>query len=87
MQRFLISYDISSNKSRRTAAKILKNVGERIQRSVYIVEGTEKEIERINQQISELLEENDSLLVLPCCASCWEKAMFAQMEKDLLLVA
>ena len=87
MQRFLISYDISNNKSRRTAAKILKNVGERIQRSVYIIESTEKGVEHITQQISGLLEENDSLLVLPCCASCWEKALFAQMEKDILLVA
>ena len=87
MQRFLISYDISSNKSRRYAAKILKNIGERIQRSVYIVESTEKGIEHINNQISELLEDNDSLLVLPCCASCWDKALFARMEKDILLVA
>ena len=87
MQRFLISYDISSNKSRRYAAKILKNVGERIQRSVYLVEGTEKEIESVYNKISDLLEENDSLLVLPCCASCWDKALFARMEKDILLVA
>ena len=86
MRRFLISYDISNNKSRKTAANLLLDLGERIQRSVYIIEATENALNSLSSKITDLLEDTDSLLILPCCHACWEKARFAHAKKSIIIV-
>lgn len=58
--------------------RLLENCGIRLQRSVFMVRlsaGGKKRLEAIAR---DKLEDGDSLLILPCCAACLDKARLAE---------
>lgn len=87
MNRYLLSYDISSNSIRGKAYRFLKKKGLRIQKSVFLVEGTTKQLEKIQNYLVDLLDENDSLLILPCCDNCYARAILTGKQNELSFVA
>lgn len=74
MQHYLISYDISANKSRNKAFKLLKKNADAIQKSVFIYEGSVSDLTDLEYELQSLLDDNDSLFILPCCRSCFASA-------------
>ena len=87
MERCLVAYDITGNNRRRKVANILEHVGTRIQRSVYWVEGTSRQLAILENDIAELLEDDDELLFLPCCATCFTRAHSTSCRRELSYVA
>lgn len=68
---FVISYDIPENRRRLRVSKALKNVGERVQKSVFEVHIEARRLKSIINHIQELTEpEEDSVRFYPTCAAC-----------------
>lgn len=74
MQRCLIAYDVASTQARSAIARKLEKAGRRLQKSVFIVECGEGRLLRLERELQDLLEDGDSLLVLPLCATCQKRA-------------
>lgn len=72
-QWHLISYDIRDPKRLRRAAKAILGRGERVQYSVYRCHLTKVELEKLLWQMSQFLDEEDSLLVIGLCKNCVKK--------------
>lgn len=72
---YVISYDISSNRLRNKAAKILEAYGTRVQYSVFECELSEKQYRDIYISLFELLkeEEDAGVLIYPFCKGCKKK--------------
>lgn len=60
---FVIVYDVESNRVRRKVIRELNGWGNRVQKSVFEVYIPIGELERMNERISKLLENNDSYRV------------------------
>ncbi len=76
----LIAYDVHSNSVRQHLSKKLKRKGTRLQKSVFVVKLSSAEVHELKEWVQTQMEDGDSFLILPCCASCLRKARFA--EKD-----
>ncbi|MBN9890541.1 CRISPR-associated endonuclease Cas2 [Salipiger abyssi] len=59
----VFTYDISRNKIRRKAAKILEDEASRVQKSVFEVRMTEARAAAVSQRVAALLDPGDSLRV------------------------
>lgn len=71
---YVIAYDISDNRRRLKAAKLLDSLGFRVQGSVFEGYLTNQEIERLIRSLKRVLDlETDSLRLYPLCESCREK--------------
>jgi CRISPR-associated protein Cas2 len=68
-----MSYDVRDPKRLRRVAKTLEGYGERIQYSVFRVRATSAKLEKLKWQLSEILESEDNLLVIPLCDGCAAK--------------
>lgn len=67
----VISYDIECDRVRTRLSKKLKDFGPRVQKSVFEVDITEKEIERLHEVIKKVkLNKNDSIRIYQLCSSC-----------------
>ena len=78
MDHYLVAYDIHSDTLRRNMGRLLESSGTRLQRSVFVVQLSDREKKQLEAFVREKLEEDDSLLILPCCASCLNKARLAE---------
>ena len=87
MPRYVIAYDISSPRTRRKVVNILERHGDRLQRSVYIVDVSKASIDILERKILDLLEENDSMLFIPCCIKCFRDARIHSSLAPLAVVA
>ena len=67
---WLISYDISSNAQRARAATALAGYGRRVLLSVFEVPGGWQRGAQAAAAAEALLDEGDSLLVVPLCPRC-----------------
>lgn len=72
-QWYLISYDVRDPGRLRRAAKAILGRGERVQYSVYRCRLTKVELEKLLWQMSQFLEEEDSLLIIGLCKGCVSK--------------
>ena len=70
---YLVCYDIRHPKRLRKTAKLLEGYGERIQYSIFRVRITEHKLQKLRWELSEILFEDDSLLVIPICTRCGSK--------------
>ena len=59
----VFSYDISSNKARRKAAKLLEDAASRVQKSVFETRMTHQKAAAVAQRVAALLGPGDSLRV------------------------
>jgi CRISPR-associated endonuclease Cas2 len=75
-QRYLLLYDISSNKTNYRLNKALDQYNkERIQKSLFELILEESEYKRIIHEISEIIDwETDKVLLIPLCEEDWGKA-------------
>ena len=74
-QKYVISYDISSNKIRNKVASELTNYGKRVQYSVFECTLTTEKFRVLYQKLLSLCcgEESDSIRIYLLCESCTKK--------------
>lgn len=74
MKKWLIIYDISSERRLPKVARVLCEYGVRVQKSVFEFEGNGKEINRIRGRIREVIKEDEDFVVyFNICESDWQK--------------
>lgn len=69
---WLICYDVRDPKRLRRAAKRLEGYGQRMQFSVFRCWLTPARLQQLRWELTELLEPEDDVLVIPLCARCVE---------------
>lgn len=67
---WLICYDVRDPKRLRLAAKKLEGCGRRMQYSVFRCWMTRRQMEQLRWELTELLESEDDVLMIPLCDSC-----------------
>lgn len=73
---YLISYDISNNKTRGRVASLLKDFGLRWQLSVFLCLLSKREMKVLRQKIEELVtQKKDSILYIPLYQDTLKKIM------------
>ena len=68
--RYIIAYDVQSNRMRRKLAKLLEGYGERMQLSVFEAELSRDELAELLARSEEWIAPGDSLRAYATCASC-----------------
>lgn len=69
---WLICYDVYDLKRLRRCAKHMEGYGERIQYSVFRCWLTQRQMEQLRWELTELLDPADDVLMIPLCGSCVE---------------
>ncbi len=67
---WLVCYDVRDAERLRKTARHLEGYGERMQYSVFRVWLTPREAERLRWELTELLEPEDDVLLIPLCGVC-----------------
>jgi CRISPR-associated protein Cas2 len=67
---WLVCYDVRDEKRLRRTAKHMEGYGERVQYSVFRCWLTVREAERLRWELTQLLEAEDDVLLIPLCARC-----------------
>jgi CRISPR-associated protein Cas2 len=67
---WLVCYDVRDAKRLRKAAKLMEGYGERMQYSVFRCWLTSREMERLRWELTQLLEAEDDVLLIPLCSRC-----------------
>jgi len=67
---YLVSYDVRQPKRLRRIAKTLEGYGSRIQYSVFRCRLQLRQLERMQWELSKILEPDDDLLVIGLCDAC-----------------
>jgi CRISPR-associated protein Cas2 len=67
---WLACYDVRDPERLRKTAKHLEGYGERMQYSVFRCWLTRLEMERLRWELTEILQPEDDLLLIPVCAGC-----------------
>ncbi len=70
---YLVSYDIRDDKRLRRVAKHLEGFGARIQYSVFRCRLTQRQIERLKWELTEIMDKDDNLLVIGICWKCAQR--------------
>lgn len=66
------TYDISADSRRSRVAALLQGWGDRVQRSVYVLDITAETLEQIRGRCAGIMDlDVDSLYFMPMCATCW----------------
>lgn len=88
MPRYLIAYDITLPRTRsRVVSRLERQGATRLQKSVFLLEGTSAALARLEASLLAVLEDTDSLLLIPCCDACFAAARQSGPEPPLTLVA
>lgn len=69
----LITYDVRDPKRLKQVAKKLESYGTRIQYSVFRVRVDNQGLEKLHWELSQIMDKEDDLLVIPLCCNCAEK--------------
>ncbi len=80
----LIAYDVRNNNDRAKISARLQAFGNRIQRSVFLVNIDDKELDELLESVKPFLDHDvDSLVVVRQCCNCWEKMVWhGQVKVD-----
>jgi CRISPR-associated protein Cas2 len=70
---WIVSYDISDPKRLRKVAKFLEGYGERIQHSIFRVQASDRDIEKIKFELTKRIAKEDSVFYLRFCDSCAQR--------------
>ena len=71
---YLISYDISSDRTRTRVAHLLEGYGERVQFSVFEVWLDDRERAKLRARLAKAVAEEGSVRLYGLCATCRERA-------------
>jgi CRISPR-associated protein Cas2 len=69
---WLVSYDVHDPKRLRKCAKHMEGYGHRVQYSVFRCWLTKVEVERLRWELTQKLEPDDEVLLIPLCGNCVE---------------
>lgn len=85
-QKYIISYDITSNKIRNKVACELENYGRRVQYSVFECELTEARYQKLYANLLVLCNETekDSIRIYSLCEKCEKKIVTIGIQKENL---
>lgn len=64
MRRYLIAYDIPDDRRRSSIAKILESFGDRIQYSVFVVDATPVNLEKLKGRLRDRVKLSDDSVLL-----------------------
>ncbi len=67
---YLVSYDVRNPKRLQKTAKHLKGYGRRLQYSVFRCKLSLRQLERLQWELSKILEKDDDILILGLCKNC-----------------
>jgi CRISPR-associated protein Cas2 len=67
---WLVCYDIHDPERLRKGAKHLEGYGERMQYSVFRCWMTDRQMQQLRWELTELLAAEDNVLIIPLCARC-----------------
>jgi len=67
---WLVCYDVYDPARLRKCAKHMESYGERMQYSVFRCWMTQREMERLRWELTELLDVADDVLLIPLCPGC-----------------
>jgi CRISPR-associated protein Cas2 len=67
---WLVCYDVHDPKRLRKVAKHMEGYGERMQYSVFRCWMTPRDAQRLRWELTELLDPEDDVLVIPLCSQC-----------------
>ena len=71
---YLVSYDIPDDRRRTRIAKILKDFGNRVQKSVFECLLEKREFNRLVERLEKSIDEKeDSVRIYELCSECQEK--------------
>ena len=66
------TYDISADSRRSRVAALLQSWGDRVQRSVYVLDITAETLDQIRARCAGIMDlDVDSRYFMPMCATCW----------------
>ncbi|MGI6454162.1 MAG: CRISPR-associated endonuclease Cas2 [bacterium] len=74
-QWYLVGYDVCDPKRLRKTARLMEGYGHRIQYSIFQVQATAKQIERLRWELSQILKDEDHLLIIGLCRHCVENVI------------
>ena len=84
----LICYDISHDTTRARVAATLQQIGDRIQRSVFICTTEPDELPATEARLRGLIDpDTDAIHLVPLCGTCWDKVVVigqATVQPDCL---
>jgi CRISPR-associated protein Cas2 len=67
------AYDVSHDDRRSRLAAVLQSMGDRVQRSVFVLSVTEEDLGHLTAKAMEILDhDHDSLYLFSQCHRCWE---------------
>ncbi|MGN0909158.1 MAG: CRISPR-associated endonuclease Cas2 [Succinivibrio sp.] len=87
MLRYLIAYDITDDKIRTRVFKFLCKNAQRLQKSVFLFEGSGNSMAGIQKWIAGIMDDTDSLAVIPVSDACYAKAVVISGDLDDSTVA
>lgn len=67
---WLVCYDVRDPARLRKCAKRMEGYGHRIQYSVFRCWMTARELERLRWELTELLDPEDDVMLIPLCGNC-----------------
>ncbi len=84
----LICYDVSRDNTRARVAATLQQVGDRIQRSVFVCTIEPDHLDELTTRLRGLVDpDTDAIHVVPLCAACWDRTIVvgqATMQPEIL---
>lgn len=86
MPRFLISYDITAPRRRSKVVSRLEKLGTRLQLSVFMVKCGDGVFAQLERELLNIIDKEDSLLILPVCEHCYAKGTFTGPTVPILIV-
>lgn len=79
---YLVAYDVRSDARLRRVARIMEGFGTRVQYSVFRCHLSDRGIERLRWQLSEVMQPDDGLIIAGLCASCLKRLRQKDSRKD-----
>jgi CRISPR-associated protein Cas2 len=70
---YLVAYDVRDGKRLRSVARKLEGYGTRIQYSVFRCRLTDRTLERLRWELSQILDVVDDLMIVELCDRCVHK--------------
>jgi len=67
---WLVCYDVRDDKRLRRTAKHMEGYGERVQYSVFRCWMTQRDMERLRWELTQMLAAEDDVLIIPLCPRC-----------------
>lgn len=81
--RWVVSYDVSSDRRRRQLSTILASQGFRALYSVFEIETETSDMSRLMIGVRTVVDHGDLFLAVPTCANCWRWERGAPIEYSL----